>query len=157
HEARLHTGEDVVVKVQRPDIEKAIRGDVAILKFLASMMERYLPETRIISPVQMVEEYFTVLNYETDFVVEANTTIKVADNFRDNPRIVIPRVYRRLTTHKVLTMQKLHGVKITDTERLRAMGINASELVELGTRAFFKMVMIDGLFHGDLHGGNLFA
>ncbi|MBI3555804.1 MAG: AarF/ABC1/UbiB kinase family protein [Deltaproteobacteria bacterium] len=157
HEATLHTGEEVVVKVQRPDIDKTIRADVSILRFLATMMEKYLPETRVVSPVQMVEEFFAVLSYELDFVVEANTTMKVAENFRDNKRVVVPRVYRRLTTQRVLTLQRLRGAKITDAAALQSMGVSPSALVDIGARAFFKMVMQDGLFHGDLHGGNLFA
>ncbi|MBI3542312.1 MAG: hypothetical protein HY075_03420, partial [Deltaproteobacteria bacterium] len=157
HEARLQSGDEVVVKVQRPDIDRLVRADVSILRFLAGMMEKYLPEARIISPVQMVEEFFAVLNYELDFVVEANTTMRVAENFRSNTRLVIPRVYRRYSTQRILTLQKLKGVKITETAALRSMGVNPSELVDLGARAFFKMVMQDGLFHGDLHGGNLFA
>lgn len=157
HEAKLHSGEEVVVKIQRPEIDKIIKSDVSILRFLAAMMEKYLPETRIISPVQMVEEFFAVLNYELDFVVEANTTIKVGENFKDNPRVVIPRVYRKYSTHKVLTLERLHGVKITDVEAVRKLGADPGELVDIGVRGFFKMVMQDGLFHGDLHGGNLFA
>lgn len=157
HEAVLKTGEEVVVKIQRPEIDKIIISDISILRFLAAMMEKYLPETRVISPVQMVEEFFAVLTYELDFVIEANTTQKVAENFKDNPRIVIPRVYRQFTTTKVLTLQRLRGVKVTDVASLDAAGINPKEVVELGARGFFKMVLQDGLFHGDLHGGNLFA
>lgn len=157
HEAKLHSGEEVVVKVQRPEIDKIIRSDISILRFLASVMEKYLPETRVISPVQVVEEFFAVLSYELDFVVEANTTVKVGENFKDNPRLVVPKVYRRFTTQRVLTLERLRGVKITDVAAARALGINPRELVDIGTRGFFKMVMQDGLFHGDLHGGNLFA
>lgn len=157
HEATLHTGEEVVVKIQRPDIDKTINSDIAILRFLAATMEKYLPETRIISPVQMVEEFFAVLTYELDFIIEAHTTQKVAENFKDNDRVVIPKVYRRLTTTKILTLQRLRGVKVTDIQALRGAGINPTEIVDLGARGFFKMVLQDGLFHGDLHGGNLFA
>lgn len=157
HEATLKTGEEVVVKIQRPEIDKIITADISILRFLAAMMEKYLPETRVISPVQMVEEFFAVLTYELDFVIEANTTQKVAENFKDNPRIVIPKVYRQLTTTRVLTLQRLRGVKVTEVAALNAAGINPKEVVDIGARGFFKMVLSDGLFHGDLHGGNLFA
>lgn len=157
HEAVLKSGEAVVVKVQRPDIEATIKSDVSILGFLAGLMEKYLPETRIIGPVQVVDEFFRTLTYELDFIVEANTCVRVSENFRDNPRIVIPKIYRSLTTKRVLTMQRLHGTRITDVDALKNQGISPRELVELGGRAFFKMVLIDGLFHGDLHGGNLFA
>ncbi|MEW6055447.1 MAG: AarF/UbiB family protein [Bdellovibrionota bacterium] len=157
HEANLPSGEEVVVKVQRPDIEKSIKTDVSILRFLAGMVEKYLPELRVLSPVQMVEEFFAVLTYELDFVIEANTTMRVGENFRDNPRVIIPRVYRRLTTHRILTLERLRGVRINDVEGLKRLGIAPKELVDIGVRAFFKMVLHDGLFHGDLHGGNLFA
>jgi ubiquinone biosynthesis protein len=157
HEATLHTGEEVVVKIQRPEIDKLVQSDISILRFLATMMEKYLPETRIISPVQMVEEFFAVLSYELDFIIEANTTVRVAENFKDNHRIIVPLVYRKFTTQKVLTLQRLRGVRVTDKAELERAGISAKEIVDLGARAFFKMVMLDGLFHGDLHGGNLFA
>ncbi|MBI2605670.1 MAG: AarF/ABC1/UbiB kinase family protein [Deltaproteobacteria bacterium] len=157
HEARLKSGEDVVIKVQRPDIEKTIRNDVSVLMFLAQLMEKYMPETRIIGPVRLAEEFFTTLNYELDFAVEANTTQKVAENFKDNPHVVIPKVYREYSSHRLLTLEHLRGVRITEVQRLHEMGINPTELVDIGARAFFKMLMQDGLFHGDLHGGNLFA
>lgn len=157
HEAILRTGEEVVVKVQRPDIDRLIASDISILRFLASMMEKYLPETRIISPAQIVEEFFAILTYELDFIVEANTTRKIAENLKDNPLIVIPKVYQSLTTHKVLTLQRLRGVRVTDLSALQAEGISAKQIVDIGARVFFKMILQDGLFHGDLHAGNLFA
>lgn len=157
HQARLLDGTDVVIKVQRPDIETVIKQDVSILSFLAAMMEKYLPETRFLSPTNIVEEFFRTLQYELDFVIEANTMNRFAENSKDNPLVVIPKVYRKLSTHRILTMERLHGVRITDVEAVRAMGVNPSELVDIGARAFFRNVMIDGLFHGDLHGGNVFA
>lgn len=157
HAATLTDGTEVVLKVQRPDIENSIRQDISILSFLAAMMEKYLPETRFLSPSQIVEEFFRALQYELDFVVEANTMLRFSENAKDNPKVVIPKVYRKLSTKRVLTMQRLRGARITDLAAVRAMGINPSELVEIGARAFFKNVMIDGLFHGDLHGGNVFA
>ncbi len=157
HTATLKTGEHVVVKVQRPNIDRVIRSDISVLRFLASMMEKYLPETQFISPTQVVEEFFAVLNYELDFIVEANTTIKVAENFKDNSKIKIPRIYKNLSTQKVLVQERLYGISISNLDELNRSGISATELVDIGARAFFKMVMQDGLFHGDLHGGNLFA
>ncbi len=157
YEARLNTGEEVVVKVLRPEIEEVIKNDVAILSFLAAAMEKYIPEAKVISPVQMVEEFFAILNNETNFVIEANTTIKVGENFKSNDRIKIPKVYRNFSSQRVLTLERLHGIRITEVEKLRAQSIDPKELVTIGAKAFFKMVMQDGLFHGDLHGGNLFA
>ncbi len=157
HEARLATGEEVVVKVQRPDIENVIKSDISILTLLAGLMEKYLPETRIIGPKQIVEEFFRTLNFELNFFIEASAAIKVANNFLDNPRIKIPKIYKAYSTEKVLTQERLRGVRITDVAALQANGINPKEIVDVGGRAFFKMVLVDGFFHGDLHGGNLFA
>jgi ubiquinone biosynthesis protein len=157
YEARLHSGEHVVVKVQRPEIEKIVKNDISIMLFLAESLEKYVPETKILSPVNFVEEFFTTLNYEMDFLVEANNILKFYENFKNDSRVVIPKVYKTYSTHKLLVMEKLNGIKITDIEKLKAKNIDPKKLVQIGASVFFKMVVIDGLFHGDLHGGNIFA
>ncbi|MBI2712258.1 MAG: AarF/ABC1/UbiB kinase family protein [Bdellovibrio sp.] len=156
HEARLLTGEKVVVKVQRPEIEKVIETDVSLLAFLANLLEKYVPETRIIGPRTIVDEFFRTLSFELDFVVEANNMTKIAENMIEIPDIVIPKVFRNLSTHQILTLEKFEGIRVNDIKALDASGVNRKKVVELGARAFFKSIMIDGLFHGDLHGGNLF-
>lgn len=156
HEARLASGDKVVVKIQRPEIEKLIENDVSLLAFLAGLLERYVPETRVIGPRTVVDEFFKTLSYELDFVVEANNMAKMSENMRVFPEVVIPRVYKSLSTRRVLTLEKLEGVRVNDLKALDAAGVDRKKIVELGARAFFKSVMIDGLFHGDLHGGNLF-
>lgn len=156
HEAWLASGEHVVVKVQRPEIERIISTDISLLAFLASMLEKYVPESRILGPKTIVDEFFRTLNYELDFVVEAANMNKIAENMRDTPEIVIPRVFKALTTRKVLTLEKLEGIPGNDLKALEAAGVDRKRVVDIGARAFFKSVMIDGLFHGDLHGGNLF-
>lgn len=156
HIATLNTGEQVVVKVQRPEIDRIIDTDVSLLAFLAGLLEKYVPETRVISPKTIVNEFFRTLSFELDFVVEANNMSKMAENMAAMPEIVIPKVYRALSTDKVLTLERLEGIRVNDLKALEAAGIDRKRVVEVGARAFFKSVMIDGLFHGDLHGGNLF-
>jgi ubiquinone biosynthesis protein len=156
HEARLPGGQSVVVKVQRPEIAKIIDTDVSLLAFLAVLLEKYVPETRIVGPRTIVEEFFRTLNYELDFVVEANNMGKMAENLASIPEVVIPRVYKKLSTHKIITLEKFDGIRVNDLKALDAAGIDRKRVVEIGARAFFKSVMLDGLFHGDLHGGNLF-
>jgi ubiquinone biosynthesis protein len=156
HTATLNTGEQVVVKVQRPEIDKIIDTDVSLLAFLAGLLEKYVPETRVISPKTIVNEFFRTLSFELDFVVEANNMSKMAENMAALPEVVIPKVYRALSTDKVLTLERLEGIRVNDLKALEAAGIDRKRIVEVGARAFFKSVMIDGLFHGDLHGGNLF-
>ncbi len=156
HEAVLLTGEKVVVKVQRPEIAKIIDNDVSLLAFLAGLLEKYVPETRIIGPKTIVEEFFRTLSYEVDFIVEANNMSRMAQNMSVIPEIVIPKIYRALSTSKILTLEKLEGIRVNDLKALDAAGIDKKHVVEIGAKAFFRSVMIDGIFHGDLHGGNLF-
>jgi ubiquinone biosynthesis protein len=156
HEARLPNGDQVVVKVQRPEIEKIIETDVSLLAFLAGLLEKYVPETRLVGPTTMVEEFFKTLAFELDFVVEANNIKKIAENTVEIPDVVLPKVYKSLSTHRILTLEKFDGIRVNDLKALDQAGIDRKKIVELGAKTFFKWVMIDGLFHGDLHGGNLF-
>lgn len=156
HEAVLRSGDKVVVKVQRPEIARTIETDISLLAFLAGLLEKYVPESRVISPRIVVNELFRTLSYELDFVVEANNMTKMAENMVAFPDIVIPRVHKALSTQRVLTLEKLEGIRVNDLRAMDEAGIDRKRVVELGARAFFKSVMIDGLFHGDLHGGNLF-
>ncbi len=157
HEATLLTGEKVVVKVQRPEIEKLIETDISLLAFLANLLEKYVPESRIIDPTVIVNEFFRTLSFELDYVIEANNIIKISENTESIPEIVIPCVYKKLSTHKILTLEKLEGIRVNDFKGLDAAGIDRKKIVELGVRVFFRSVMVDGLFHGDLHGGNVFV
>jgi ubiquinone biosynthesis protein len=156
HEATLLTGESVVVKVQRPEIEKIIETDVSLLAFLASLLEKYVPESRIVGPIVIVDEFFRTLSFELDFVVEANNIAKIAENTANIPEVVLPKVYKALSTHKILTLEKFEGIRVNDLKALDEAGIDRKKIVEIGAKTFFRWVMIDGLFHGDLHGGNFF-
>jgi len=156
HAAILKSGERVVVKVQRPEIHKVIDTDVSLLAFLAGLLEKYIPESRIIGPKTIVEEFFRTLSYELDFAVEANNIGKMSENMKSIPEVVIPKVYKELSSGKVLTLERIEGIRVNDLKALDQANIDRSLVVDIGARAFFKSIMIDGLFHGDLHGGNLF-
>jgi ubiquinone biosynthesis protein len=156
HTATLSTGEKVVVKVQRPEIESFIENDVSLLAFLAGLMERYIPESRVIRPRIIVDEFFRTLALELNYSVEANNMSRMAQNLAVFPQVVVPKVYKSLSTTKVLTQERLEGIRVNDLKALDAAGIDRKMVVAVGSRAFFKSIMIDGLFHGDLHGGNLF-
>lgn len=157
HKARLKTGEEVVLKVQRPDIEKTINQDIAVMTVLAGLLEKYVPELRIANPTALVEEFFLTLRYELDFLVEANNMQKIAENLAEFKEIRIPKVYRQFSTKRLLTLERFDGIRLNDTEALNRSGVDKKRLAEVGAKAFLKAVMIDGLFHGDLHGGNLFV
>src|SRR5262249_39417707 len=141
HEAELPGGQKVVVKVQRPEIEKIIDTDVSLLTFLAELLERYIPETRIVGPKIIVNEFFRSLSQELDFKVEANNMSKIAENLVEFPDIVIPRVFKNLSTHRVLTLEKIEGIRVNDLKAMDAAGVDRKRIVEVGARAFFKSVM----------------
>lgn len=156
HSARLHTGESVVVKIQRPGIGKIIRQDVALLEFLAKLLERYVPESRVMAPSVVVDEFFRTLHQELDFHIEANNIVRMTENLKDNPGIATPKVYKQFSKERVLTLERFEGIPLKNLDAIRASGTDLKKLNEVGARAFFKSVLIDGLFHGDMHGGNLF-
>jgi ubiquinone biosynthesis protein len=157
HAAKLKTGESVVIKVQRPDIEKIVDTDVSLLAFMSKMLEKYVPETRLMSPSTIVDEFFRTLSFELDFYIEANNIARITANMALMPEIVIPKVYPELSTSKVLVLEHLEGIRVNDIAAMDKAGIDRREIVRIGARAFFRSVMIDGLFHGDLHGGNMFV
>jgi ubiquinone biosynthesis protein len=156
HAATLISGEEVVVKVQRPEIQGIIEQDIALLDFLAGLLEKYIPESRVFRPRIIVDEFFKTLVYELDYVVECNNMNRIARNMLSIPDVVIPKVYKTLSTTKVLTLERLKGIRVNDLKSLQEAGIDRRKVVATGARAFFKMILVDGVFHGDLHGGNLF-
>lgn len=157
HRARLVTGEDVVIKVQRPGIIQTINDDLNVLYLLADLLVTYIPETRPYNPVGIVDEYFRTLELETNFVVEANNIRRFQANFASDETIKIPKVYFDLTTERVLVMEALPGVPLSQEASLLQTGIDPHEVIRRGLKAYLKMVFKDGLFHGDLHAGNFFV
>lgn len=157
HRATLTNGNKVVIKVQRPGIEAIIAEDLGVLTFLADILESYVPETRIYNPRGIVEEFAKSLAQEINFVVEGNNIRRFARNFADEPDIKIPRVYEELTSRKVLVMEELEGIPLSQKEALDQEGINPEVILKRGLRFYLKMVFNHGLFHGDLHAGNMFV
>lgn len=156
HEAVLRSGERVVIKVLRPGIRKVIETDVALLTFMAEMFEKYFPELRVLNPKVFVEEFFKSLQYELDFKIEANNIDKIKKNSEDFPDLVFPKVYRELSTHEILVLERFDGIRLNDKEAVMRAAVDRTKIATLGARAFLYSVMKHGLFHGDLHGGNLF-
>lgn len=155
HCARLKDGSRVVVKVQRPGIDRIIREDLQILRSLAELAERYIPEIRPYNPVGIVNEFGRAMEFETNFVIEANNVRRFQANFADDPDIKIPLVYSDYTGRRVLVLEALDGIPMSHTNALRQEGIDREEVLRRGLRAYMKMVYTDGLFHGDLHAGNV--
>lgn len=155
HKARLHTGEDVVVKVQRPGIETLFNLDFEVLHRLLRFFYWYFPWTKKYDLEAIYHEFFNILYQETDYIHEG----KNADNFRQNfigyPRIIVPKIYWRYTTKKVLTLEYLPGIKIDDRQTMEACGVNPQEIIQLGICCYLKQMLQDGFFQSDPHPGNM--
>jgi ubiquinone biosynthesis protein len=156
HRAKLKSGEDVVVKVQRPGIRKIINSDLDIMYSIASFAEEHLPEARLYQPVGIVEEFERSIKAEMDYTQEGRNADHFARNFRDDPRIYIPKVYWDCTSTKVLTLEFIDGVKSSSFEELDSMGVDRQGIAIDVLKAFMKQIYDDGFFHADLHPGNVF-
>jgi ubiquinone biosynthesis protein len=157
HRAVTSEGETVVVKVQRPGIKRVIDADMDILKDLVNLLEKYVPESKQYDPRGIRDELAKSIRREIDFNNEARNIEVFRENFSQEKRVFVPRVFWDKTTSKVLTMDFIDGVKISDLEGLRKRGIDRKQLALLGGEMVFKQIFEDGFFHADPHPGNLFA
>jgi ubiquinone biosynthesis protein len=155
YRATTHTGEDVVVKVQRPGIEPRVKADLGVARTFtryAQARSRYARELGLSS---MVDEFGSSLMDELDYYAEAYNMERLAENLAGIPGVHIPKVYRDLSAKRVLTQEFISGVKISDVEAMRRAGLDPSAVGGAALRAAIKMLMIDGYFHADPHPGNL--
>jgi ubiquinone biosynthesis protein len=150
---------DVVVKVRRPGIRQIVDGDLRALSLLADALVKYIPETRAFNPVGLVEEFFRTITRELDFREEASSLKEVAGFFADAEEqfLVIPTVFPHLTGETVLTMSLLDGVPLSDETRIRALPCDLKEVAVKGGIHVLDMIFKYGVFHGDLHSGNVFV
>jgi ubiquinone biosynthesis protein len=157
HRARLKTGEEVVVKVQRPNIRRVIDEDIGILRTIAGLAERHLPDAELYNPVGTVDEFAKLIRRELDYTLEGRNMERFAHNFADDDTVYIPRVYWELTTGRVLTMERIEGVKVSQIEDLRRAGFDPERIAVRGAEVYLKQIFIHRFFHGDPHPGNIFV
>lgn len=155
HLAELASGERIVLKVQRPEIATLITADLDLIEMLASAAAKYLPELKALDPLGLVRQLRNALIAELDFVREAANSARVQKNFSEEKDIIVPKVFWDYTTTKVIGQEYLEGFHVLDKPALEKAGIAPQRVVEQGLEMFLKMVFIDGLYHGDLHPGNL--
>ncbi len=156
HRGRLQDGKEVVIKVQRPNIEKIIAVDLEILAHLASLMEQYLEELQGHRPSAVVDEFARSLSLEIDYTVELANIQRFARQFSDNKNIYVPLVYSDLSTERTLTMEYIDGIKTSKLEALRNQGYDLHLIAERGANLVMEQVFVHGFFHGDPHPGNIF-
>lgn len=156
YEATLNTGEEVIIKVQRPNIENTIKSDLEILKTIAVTLKDLKKDFKI-DLVEIIEEFETQLLRELDYTFEAISATKFRKMFKDSDEVYIPEVYLEWCTKKVLVMEKVKGIKLSDIEKIKSLGWDAKNIANIGVRSFFVQILSDGFFHADPHPGNIFV
>lgn len=148
-------GEEMVVKVQRPDIEKKIESDLPILKELAELIERHIPDSRVFDPVGLVNQFKKWINEELNFIQEARNMHRFHKNFSDDAGIYVPEVHWNLTTERVLTMEYVDGIYIDQIEAIKQAGMDPPAIAKNGTFFILRQIFEYQFFHGDPHPSNL--
>ncbi|TDY03747.1 ubiquinone biosynthesis regulatory protein kinase UbiB [Thiohalophilus thiocyanatoxydans] len=157
HGATLHGGQDVVVKVLRPDILPVIKRDIGLMYLFANAFERYWAIGRQLHAVEVVSEFEKTILDELDLTREAANASQLRRNFIDSPLLYVPEVYWDYCRRNVMVMERIAGVPIGHTEQLRQANINLKALAEHGVEIFFTQVFRDSFFHADMHPGNIFV
>ncbi|MDH4317397.1 MAG: AarF/ABC1/UbiB kinase family protein [Desulfobulbaceae bacterium] len=156
HRARLHDGTELVIKVQRPDIEKIIAVDLEILAHIASLMEQYLEELRGHRPTAIVKEFARSISREIDFTREIASINRFTRQFRNNPTIYIPKAFSAYSSERVLVLEYIDGVKASKISDLKRLDYDLPLIAERGTNLVMEQIFIHGFFHADPHPGNIF-
>jgi predicted unusual protein kinase regulating ubiquinone biosynthesis (AarF/ABC1/UbiB family) len=155
HRARLHTGEEVVVKVQRPGLQRLLTLDFQALYQLILFIQRYLPWTKKYDLEKIHHEFRKLIFQEIDYLQEGKNADRFRENFKSQSRILVPVIYWQYTTQKVLTLEYLPGIKIDDRSTLESIGIDVKELNTIGISCYLKQLLVDGFFQVDPHPGNM--
>ncbi|MGI8410863.1 MAG: ABC1 kinase family protein [Pyrinomonadaceae bacterium] len=155
YRARLFTGEEVAVKVQRPNLDATITGDIGILRSVAKFAERFPQLNENADWSGMLREFDVTIHEEMDYVAEGNNAERFRENFKNWPNIQVPTIYWDATTAKVLTMDFIHGTKVIDLEGQRERSIAPEKVNRLLIKTYLKQLLEDGFFHADPHPGNL--
>ena len=158
HAAKAAVGrQPVVIKIQRPDVENQVYADIEIIRDLARILEDQFAIARDNGLLEIVDEVAQALKEELDYHIEARNAMQLAANMARFPGIHVPHIYQNLSTRRVLTMERISGIKIIDVDALDAAGLDRVELAERFVRVMFHQVLADGFFHADPHPGNFFV
>ena len=159
HAATLRTGEPVVVKVQRPTVARLVRDDLRVMAWLAPKLVGRIPIAALANPPALVELFAETITEELDFRLEAENMLDIARTFAELGQrgYVVPRPHPTLVTPRVLVMERLDGFRFDDVVGMHDAGVDTEAVVRTGMIGFIEGAIIHGIFHGDLHGGNLFV
>ena len=157
HTATLRTGENVIVKVVRPEIEKTIRHDIELMYLMARVVSRFSATGKRLRAVEVVQEYEKTILDELDLMREAANAGQLRRNFKDSKDLYVPKVYWNQCARNVMTMERIHGIPSGDITQLNALGVDMKRLAERGVDIFFTQVFTHNFFHADMHPGNIFV
>jgi len=157
YRARLHSGEEVAVKVQRPNLRPVMNLDLYLMRWATRWIAPWLPLNLGHDLTMIVDEFGTKLFEEIDYINEGRNAEKFALNFRNDLNIKVPAIHWRYTSTHVLTLEWIEGFKLTDTTQIQAAGLDTDSLIEIGVTAGLQQLLEYGFFHADPHPGNLFA
>jgi len=157
HCAKLHSGEDVIVKVLRPDITPVIKRDIRLMYSIARKVERYWSEGKRLHPIAVVREFEKTILDELDFMREAANASQLRSNFDKSDILYVPEVYWDYSRTNVLVMERIYGIPVNDLTQLQKHNIDLKRLSEHGVEIFFTQVFRDSFFHADMHPGNIFV
>lgn len=155
HRAALFSGEEVAVKVLRPNLTKVIEQDLALMRFAAGCIERLFADGKRLKPREVVAEFDKYLHDELDLMREAANASQLRHNFTDSDMLIVPQVYFDYCSREVLTIEWMDGTPISDINRLKEQGIDLQKLAKYGVEIFFTQVFKHGFFHADMHPGNI--
>ncbi len=157
YRGRLLTGEEVAVKVQRPNLRPTLTLDLYLLRWAAGWLGPWLPLNLGHDLTMIVDEFGTKLFEEIDYINEARNAEKFANDFRDDLQVKVPGIYWRYTNTHVLTLEWINGFKLTQTNTIREAGLDPERIIQIGVTAGLQQLLEHGFFHADPHPGNLFA
>jgi predicted unusual protein kinase regulating ubiquinone biosynthesis (AarF/ABC1/UbiB family) len=157
YRARLKTGEEVAVKVQRPNLLPTLTLDLYLMRWAAGWLAPWLPLNLGHDLTLIVDEFGTKLFEEIDYLNEGRNAEKFANNFRDDPTVKVPSIYWRYSTKHILALEWIDGIKLTNTDRIKAAGMDTDALIRIGVTSGLRQLLEHGFFHADPHPGNLFA
>ncbi len=157
HEAVLMDGKEVIVKIRRPGIKQQIMLDIMILQAIAKIALKHISEIRYFDPLGLVEEFANSITKELDFKREAANCLIFRENFKNNEKLYIPKIYKEFTTEKILVMEKINGIRIDNKEMLKKSGYNLKNVLNTLIESYFIQIFEHGFFHADPHPGNIFV
>jgi ubiquinone biosynthesis protein len=156
HKARLKDGREAAVKVQRPGLDRLVEVDLGIMLHLAGIIEKNIEEIAFIRPVKIIEEFARIISKELDYTIEADHMERFAKTFAEDQTLHIPKVYRDFSTRRILTMEYIDGIKVSDIPSLDKAGTDKQLVTFRGANLLLKQIFDNGFFHSDPHSGNIF-